>query len=63
MPELRFDALTDLAVAELAARRLDEARARLLQALHESEPRGARSFIHQAQRALAELDEAVTSEG
>ena len=63
VPELRFDALTDLAVAERAAGRLDEARARLLQALHESEPRGARSFIHQAQRALAELDGAVTSDG
>jgi len=56
VPELRFDALTDVADAKRAAGRLDEARALLDQALDESVARGARSLIVQAAEARAALD-------
>jgi len=56
VPELRFGTLTDLAVAERAVGNALEARALLLEALRESETRGARSLVKQAARALAELE-------
>jgi class 3 adenylate cyclase len=51
--ELRFDAFVDLAAA---APDVAEARTLLLEALHESEARGASSFVDQTSRALAELE-------
>jgi class 3 adenylate cyclase len=56
-PDARFDALVDLAEAERASGDVCRARTLVLQALHESEARGASSFVEQARRALAELEE------
>jgi class 3 adenylate cyclase len=55
VPERRFDALTDAAEGARAAGNVDEARTLLGEALHESEARGARSFVLQATRALDSL--------
>ncbi len=55
VPELRFDALTDVADGKRAAGRLEEARALLQQALDESVARGARSLVAQATAALDAL--------
>jgi tetratricopeptide (TPR) repeat protein len=55
VPELRFDAMLDLAEAERAAGDPAVARELLLQALHESEARGARGFADRATAALAAL--------
>jgi class 3 adenylate cyclase/tetratricopeptide (TPR) repeat protein len=56
VPELRFDALTDLAAARRAAGDAVQARALIVQALDESTARAARSLVDQATRALADLD-------
>ncbi len=55
VPERRFDALTDAAEGERAAGNVEAARALLREALHESQARGARSFVLQATRALGSL--------
>jgi class 3 adenylate cyclase/tetratricopeptide (TPR) repeat protein len=55
VPELRFDALMDLADAERLSGNPAAARELLLQALSESETRGARSFSDRASAALADL--------
>jgi tetratricopeptide (TPR) repeat protein len=56
VPELRFDAMMDLAEAERSCGDAAAARVLLLQALSESESRGAHSFADRANDALAALD-------
>jgi tetratricopeptide (TPR) repeat protein len=55
VPELRFDAMMDLAEAERSAGDPAVARELLLQAVRESEARGARGFADRANAALAAL--------